>query len=840
VAGGPDGSVYVAEKGAHRVRRIDPEGIVWTVAGTGSPGFSGDGGPALAATLRRPSGVAIGPDGSLYIADTGNHRVRRVAPDGRIDTVAGDGAPRYEGDGGSARSASLNSPTDVAVDPAGGVYILDRDNGRVRRLGSDGNISTVAGADPLDDYHDADCSPDCYGAKPAAEALIAPRSMALDAQGRLYIAGPRMIWRLEGDGMLRPWTCGACPSAPPDMAPGSVSEISLTGRVLPLEDGTVLIDSPGVGLVVVEEGVARRLSASVVSAGMTQDPRTKRVIATGSGGLISFRPGEQASVLVPSPPASLGGFPVASLRSLAVARDGTIYLADRGNGRVLAMTPQGEFRHVAGDPQAARIDGVPATQSRIGPVSSLAADSGGVLYIASDTDLRRVLPSGMIETVRQNLPLPIYSVRVDAQNRVYVFGGRDRDARVVRLNGDGSQTTLVQDSPGAALYFSGVTSRESAPGMAVTAGGTVYVGITGRFSNNPSRILKAGPDGRAPVLIPLETAVFASAIAIGPHDEVVIADGARIRRVLPDGALITWIGNAGWGFEAAELPGTSDLATNFADIGFDPQGGLVVIDGFQIRRVDTTSCPVSPQPLVRAVLEAASLNSNLKLAAGQIISIWGARLGPAEGETARLDAQGRIGTRLAGTSVRVNGVAAPVLYARADQVNAIVPFGVDGRGRAGIEVESNGVSSDRYPSELRRASPALFCYIPGTGGLNADRYASMLNQDGSVNSASNPARLGSIVSIYATGLGITDPPGIDGAIDAGERKAPKRPVTVKVGGIDADLLYVGTAFGLVEGGMQINLRLPAELPAGGNVESIAVYSGPATPQPNRLLFYFTR
>ena len=121
------------------------------MAGNGNQGYSGDGGPATNASLAFPSGVAIGPDGSLYIADTGNSRIRRVGPDGIITTMAGMGTVAairgdgYGGDGGPATKALLNNPLQVATGADGTLYIADSTNNRVRRIGSDGIITTVAG-----------------------------------------------------------------------------------------------------------------------------------------------------------------------------------------------------------------------------------------------------------------------------------------------------------------------------------------------------------------------------------------------------------------------------------------------------------------------------------------------------------------------------------------------------------------------------------------------------------------------------------------------------------------------------------------------------------------------
>ncbi|MFE9898609.1 hypothetical protein ACFYPT_40415, partial [Streptomyces sp. NPDC005529] len=145
VAVGPDGTVYIADTMSSRVRRIGADGIITTLAGTGQNGFSGDGGPARQATLSSPEGVSVGPDGTVYIADTFNQRVRRIGADGIITTLAGTGQPAFGGDGGPAHQALLGYPTSVAVASDGTVYIADTSNQRVRRIGADGIITTLAG-----------------------------------------------------------------------------------------------------------------------------------------------------------------------------------------------------------------------------------------------------------------------------------------------------------------------------------------------------------------------------------------------------------------------------------------------------------------------------------------------------------------------------------------------------------------------------------------------------------------------------------------------------------------------------------------------------------------------
>jgi RHS repeat-associated protein len=153
LAVGPDGSLYIADTGNHRIRRIarGPNdslafGIITTVAGSGVAGSGGDGGHATDAQLRSPRGLAVGVDGSLFIADTGNHRIRRVAPNGIITTVAGNGVPGFSGDDGLATLARLTSPRGVEPAPDGSLFVADSGNDRLRRVVG-GNIGTVAGGD---------------------------------------------------------------------------------------------------------------------------------------------------------------------------------------------------------------------------------------------------------------------------------------------------------------------------------------------------------------------------------------------------------------------------------------------------------------------------------------------------------------------------------------------------------------------------------------------------------------------------------------------------------------------------------------------------------------------
>ena len=119
------GNLFIADPSNNRVRKVTPGGVISTVAGNGTAGFSGDGGPATSAQLNYPTGVAVDAAGNLFIADEANNRVRKVTPGGVISTVAGNGTQGYSGDGGPATSAQLYYPYGVAVDAAGNLFIAD-------------------------------------------------------------------------------------------------------------------------------------------------------------------------------------------------------------------------------------------------------------------------------------------------------------------------------------------------------------------------------------------------------------------------------------------------------------------------------------------------------------------------------------------------------------------------------------------------------------------------------------------------------------------------------------------------------------------------------------------
>ena len=182
------GNFYIADTHNQRIRKITlAAGLIATVAGTGVAGFAGDGGPAAAALLDHPTALALDSAGNLYIADTGNQRIRKLtAATGAITTVAGDGVEGFSGDNGPATAASIDSPAGIALDSAGNLYLADTHNQRIRRVAAlTGAITTVAGAGA------ATNAPQPFAGDngPATSATLAlPRGLAFDTAGDLYIA----------------------------------------------------------------------------------------------------------------------------------------------------------------------------------------------------------------------------------------------------------------------------------------------------------------------------------------------------------------------------------------------------------------------------------------------------------------------------------------------------------------------------------------------------------------------------------------------------------------------------------------------------------------------------
>lgn len=256
VAPTQDGGFLIADMGNQRIRKVSPTGTITTVAGTGAAGYGGDGGPATAADIFNPHDVVELPDGGFLIADTWNHRVRRVAPDGVITTFIGDGAPGYSGDGGTAAAARISFPKGVSVTPAGDILIADEQNQRIRFVGTivapastlAPSISGVAaqgqqltaaaggwsGTGPLISYQWQRCSPACANIGGAVAKTYTVAAADGGATLRVAVTASNPAGTATA---FSPETATVVASGPPASSGGGGSSGGTTTPVAPIGSG---------------------------------------------------------------------------------------------------------------------------------------------------------------------------------------------------------------------------------------------------------------------------------------------------------------------------------------------------------------------------------------------------------------------------------------------------------------------------------------------------------------------------------------------------------------------------------------------------------------------------
>ena len=296
-----DGNLFVCEATNHIVRRVDAAtGAITTVAGNGEAGYSGDGGPATEATMREPYSLAITDNGHLYIVDRLNAAVRKVAPDGVITTVAGNGEPGYSGDGGPGLLAQMREPNDCFLDGRGGLLIADIQDQRVRRLDLEsGIISTFAGNGDKERKGDG---------LPATQAsILGARAVCMDGAGSAYIA------EREGNGVR---------VVTPD---GIMGTIAGTGELGYSGDGGPAIQSTWAG----PKGIRCDANGNIIVTD-TENHAIRKIdavthtVATIAGGRLGGHgdggPATEAGLERP--------------HGCEIAADGSIYIADSNNHRV--------------------------------------------------------------------------------------------------------------------------------------------------------------------------------------------------------------------------------------------------------------------------------------------------------------------------------------------------------------------------------------------------------------------------------------------------------------------------------------------------------------------------
>ncbi len=427
------GNLYIAESMTNRIRKVDTSGVITTFAGTGHYGFGGDGGAATAAKFRNPLGMVFDTAGNLYVSDSLNNRVRKIAPSGVITTVAGGGASDTTGDGGLATSAALKRPYGLAFDAAGNLYIAESLAHRVRKVTPAGIISTVAGAGWEGYTGD--------GGSATVATLYEPTAVTLDAAGNLYIADSRnhAVRRVGTDGTITTAASGI--TFPYGIATGPdngiyvsdsdcyIRKLTPTGSIPVVGRGydpaTGDCGMSGDGGPPLSAGIDLPEGIAFDSAGALYfaDSSAFRVRKV-SGGIVSTVAG-RGNFFGDGGLATLATFSTA--QGLAVGPDGSLFIADSyRNGRVRKVDPAGIVQTVAGNGAFnSDGDGGPATQAAVFYPRGVMLDPAGNLYITEriGNKVRKVGLNGIIGTVASGLSRPNRTA-MDSAGNIYIADTR--------------------------------------------------------------------------------------------------------------------------------------------------------------------------------------------------------------------------------------------------------------------------------------------------------------------------------------------------------------------------------------------------------------------------------
>jgi uncharacterized protein (TIGR03437 family) len=475
-------------------------------------------------------------------------------------------------------------------------------------------------------------------------------------------------------------------------------------------------------------------------------------------------------------------------QGIAAGPDGALWFAESGGGEfggnvIGRITTAGVITEYA----------IPTSNSS--PTAITAGPDGALWFTENlSNKIGRITTAGVISeyTVPMTDGYP-YAITVGPDGALWYtkYGNGN--------SGLGRMTTL-----GAVTEYA-IPTPNSFP-SAITAGPDGALWFTEANSDKIGRITTAGVISEYPVPTPNS---LPSGITAGPDGALWFteADSDKIGRITTTGVFAEY---------DVPLPSSTPIG-----ITLGPDGALwfTETNGIGIGRAAVSSASLS----LSAVTSAAS-NLVGPIAPGEIVALYGSGLGPAQLTSAHIGSDGLWDAQLAGTSVQFNGISAPILYTSAAQVAAIVPYEVTGPN-AQVAVTYQAQSSAAITVAVGSSAPGLFTLnSTGTG------QAAAVNQNGSINGPSMPAPVGSIISLYATGEGLTYPAGVDGKPAAAPLPTPDLPVNVTIGGATVnELQYVGGAPGEVAGLLQINVAIPTGITPGSAVP-VVIRVGDATSQ----------
>jgi uncharacterized protein (TIGR03437 family) len=828
------GNVFLSSPRYNAVFRLDAlTGVLTLAAGNGIQGSSGDNGPATSAELSGPSGLAVDPAGSLYIADTNNNSVRKVSS-GAITTVAhangpyavavssvgdlyisdltsnitkvsnglssvaaGNGMFGFSGDNGPATSAALANPRGIAVDAAGSLYIADTANNRIRKV-SNGVITTVAG----------NGTPGFSGDNgPAASAgLNFPWAVAIDVSGNLYITE-------TGDNRVR----------------------KVSKDVITTVAGNGISGSSGDNGPAISAALASPMSLAVDSAGNLYistfaDGRVRKVsngvITTITGGGVFGFSGDNG----PATSAQLH-----QPNGVAVDASGNLYIADSDNNRIRKVS-NGVITTVAGNGTSGFSgDNGPAVDGQFSASARVAAGRGGEFYIGDwlNHRVRKVSSSGIITTIagtgeagssgdngpalNASLTYPM-GMAVDPAGNLYVA---DSGANVIRkvsngiittvagtgtagFSGDGGPATSAQlDAPLAValdsagnLYIEDLGSarvRMVSNGVITTIAGNGTAGAGG--DDGPA--INAQLDFNGGLAVDAAGNVFITGADI--NLKVQMTFNSRVRRI-SSGVITTIAGQGVAGFSGDNGPATSALLNLPVGVAVDPAGNVYIADqqNDRIRMLTPTAITIT---------NAASFTP--QISPGSIAALWGN--GNVLGVATAFGSGSPLPTSLNGTSVSIGGIPCPLLYVSPGQVNFQVPMELR-PGTATLLANNNGQTLST-PVTVAIASPGIFSsdYYANGGVAVLQDSATFTNLD-----ANHPAAAGENVTLYFTGIGPVANSPATGQPAGTALSQVTFAANITVGGVSVQPSFVGLTPGFVGLG-QVNFQLPQSTPSGTSI-----------------------
>ncbi len=806
VAFDTSGNLYIAEQTNDLVRKVS-NGVITTFAGNGYAFSSGDNGPATKASFS-PSGIAFDAAGNLYIADTRNNRLREVS-NGVITTVAGNGSGLASGENFPAINAQL-SPADVAVDAAGNLFVADGLNNRIRRI-SKGIITTFAGTGVAGFSGDNG---------PATSAMLyGPGGIAIDASGSVYITDSynNRLRRVLG-GVIN------------TIAGGSTSFFGENGPATGAQLGSpygLAIDSSG-NLYITDIGVHCVFKVS------------NGVITTVAGNGVAGFSGDNG----PATKASLN-----SPSGAAVDSVGNIYITDTKNNRVREVS-NGVITTVAGNGGPGGIaDNVPATSEPLFAPVGVAVDSTGDLYIGETSfpgyGVRRVA-NGMIATV--GLPVDGAGVAVDAAGNLYVGNGTS-----ISKATSGFVALITGGACGTAPPFQGTGS------LTVDASGNVYFANTGasvvcKVSNGVTTTIAGnGLFGFGPDNGPAAAASFGFTygVAVDASFNVYVADSSnhRVRLLTPSnppcpaatvipasisaqqaGQAITisvsvssscsWAiqGMPSWITYSGNAVGNGAGSVNLTvapNPGVARSGVLTIADVL----IPVAQPGLAPSIAANGVVALDSATSVIQ--PGSLASIFGSNLA-----TGTFFTNGALPTDLGNVTVTVDGKLAYLVFVSPSQINFQAPDDTV-TGPVNVVV-TNALGTATSTVTLSAYAPSFMLFdsryaaavipTPNGSGYYANGSYDLAGPAGHFSFNTRPAKPGEVVELYGVGFGPTNPP-IESGIGFGFAAPTVSPVAVTIGGVAATVQFSG----LVSPGLyQLNVVVPSGLVSGDQVVQASV------------------